>query len=361
MRILIVDDNDFALALLASALRRAGHEVDQAHNGDEAIEWVRRGVHRLIISDWDMPLMDGLTLCRKVRSMSTNYIYFMLLTAHDSSNDIVEGLSAGADDFIVKPFKPAELLLRVRTGERLLSLEMRDVTIFSMAKLAESRDKETGQHLERVRSYSRMLARQLMEHSPYRDQIDDAFVRLIHETSPLHDIGKVGIPDSILLKPGKLTPEEFEVMQTHTVLGQETLDAALDKYPDAQFLRFARDIVACHHERFDGTGYPNGLSGQDIPLCARIVAVADVYDALTSKRIYKPALTHEKATEMIASSSGSHFDPEIVRAFLAIAGEFEISQRELADLVPEVCLAPPVGDAGLLTGSLSTSFASGQP
>lgn len=331
MRILIVDDNQIALTLLSTALSQAGHQVDQAHNGDEALEWVRKGVHRLIISDWDMPMMDGLTLCRKVRAMSVSYIYFMLLTAHNSSNDIVEGLSAGADDFIVKPFKPAELLLRVRTGERLLSLETRDIAIFSMAKLAESRDKDTGRHLERVRCYSQMLARHLLNHSRYQDEIDDSFVRLIYETSPLHDIGKVGIPDRILLKPGRLTDEEFQVMQSHTLLGQETLDAALKKYPEAQFLRFARDILAYHHERFDGTGYPYGLVGNEIPLCARIVALADVYDALTSKRVYKPALSHQEAVLTIESASGSHFDPEIVRAFLEIAHEFDETRIELAD------------------------------
>ena len=331
MRILIVDDNDIALGLLETALRKAGHQVDQARNGDEALEWVRKGVHRLIISDWDMPLMDGLTLCRKVREMSVNSIYFMLLTAHQNTADIVEGLSVGADDFIVKPFRSAELLLRVRTGERLLSLETRDIAIFAMAKLAESRDKETGHHLERVRCYSQMLARQLMANSAYQDEIDEGFVRLMYETSPLHDIGKVGIPDSILLKPGKLTHEEFEIIKTPTLLGKETLVAALEKYPEAQFLRFACDIVACHHERYDGTGYPHQLKGDDIPLCARVVALADVYDALTSKRVYKDAISHEESKQIILSSSGSHFDPEIVRAFLAIADDFAAICREHAD------------------------------
>ncbi len=347
MRILIVDDNDIALGLLEMALRKGGHRVDQARNGDEALEWMRKGVHRLIISDWDMPLMNGLTLCRKVRAMSVNYIYFIMLTAHHNTADIVEGLSSGADDFIVKPFRAAELLLRVRIGERLLSLETRDMAIFAMAKLAESRDKETGQHLERVRSYSQMLARQLMADSAFPDQIDDGFVRLIYETSPLHDIGKVGIPDSILLKPGKLTPEEFTVMKTHTLLGKETLEAALEKYPEAQFLRFACDIVAHHHERYDGTGYPDQLKGNDIPLCARVVAVADVYDALTTKRVYKDAMSHEQSRQIIAEGSGNHFDPQVVRAFLAIADDFAAVRRDHADgptvsLPPAICASPNV-------------------
>jgi putative two-component system response regulator len=288
--------------------------------------------------------MDGLALCRKVRAMASTYIYFIVLTAHDSTGDIVEGLSAGADDFITKPFKTSELLLRVRTGERLLSLETRDIAIFAMAKLADSRDKETGMHLERVRCYSQMLARWLMEHSAYKGQIDDGFVRLVYETSPLHDIGKVGIPDSILLKPGRLTPEEFEVMQTHTLIGEQTLTAALEKYPEAQFLRFACEIVACHHERWDGSGYPRGLAGEQIPLCARIVALADVYDALTSKRVYKAAMTHDEAKRIIAEGAGNHFDPEIVRSFLALAEEFAETRRHLADEPQELSVAIPVFD-----------------
>ena len=353
MRILIVDDDDIALRLLATVLQQAGHEVDQARDGDEALEWVRSGIHRLIISDWDMPQMDGLTLCRKVRAMSTNYIYFMLLTGHNGTQDIVAGLSAGADDFVVKPFKAAEMLLRVRTGERLLSLETRDIAIFSMAKLAESRDSETGHHLERVRCYSQRLARQMMESSAYRDTIDDGFVRLIYETSPLHDIGKVGIPDSILLKPGRLTEEEFAIMRTHTLLGEQTLQAALEKYPEAQFLRFACDIVACHHERFDGSGYPRGLAGQDIPLCARIVAVADVYDALTSKRIYKAAFTPDEARQIIVEGAGTHFDPEVVQAFLAVAGDFAATCHLLADATDNehVVTLPPAWQRELDDGT----------
>jgi putative two-component system response regulator len=166
----------------------------------------------------------------------------------------------------------------------------------------------------------------------------------VYETSPLHDIGKVGIPDSILLKPGRLTPEEFEVMQTHTLIGEQTLTAALEKYPEAQFLRFACEIVACHHERWDGSGYPRGLAGEQIPLCARIVALADVYDALTSKRVYKAAMTHDEAKRIIAEGAGNHFDPEIVRSFLALAEEFAETRRHLADEPQELSVAIPVFD-----------------
>ena len=238
---------------------------------------------RLVISDWDMPEMNGIELCRRLRAdESAGYIYIILLTSHDGTQKIVEGMSAGADDFISKPFDPPELLVRVRAGERVLSLETRDVAIFALAKLAESRDPETGAHLERVRSYSQVLARQLSTHPKFARIIDEKYIHLIYLTSPLHDIGKVGIPDSVLLKPGRLSDHEFEIMKQHAALGADTLDAALQQFPEAKFLKMARDIAASHHERFDGSGYPAGLKANDIPLCGRIVALADVYDALTS-------------------------------------------------------------------------------
>jgi len=226
---------------------------------------------------------------------------------------------------------PGELILRVKAGERLLGLETRDLLIFALAKLAESRDTDTGAHLERVRTYSRVIAEHLSHLPKYRDQINADFVRLIYLTSPLHDIGKVGIPDSVLLKPGVLTREEFEIMKTHTTRGAETLDAALHEYPAAGFLRMARDIAASHHERYDGTGYPEGLAGENIPLCGRIVALADVYDALTSKRVYKEAFSHDTARQIVIEARGTHFDPDVVDAFLAIEDKFIAIGRTLAE------------------------------
>lgn len=197
-----------------------------------------------------------------------------------------------------------------------------------MAKLAEFRDPETGAHLERVRSYCRVLAQDLSTVEKFRDQVDGEFIRLIYLTSPLHDIGKVGIPDCVLLSPGRLNDREFEIMKTHAQLGAETLNAALQTFPGVKFLQMGRDIAATHHERWNGKGYPAGLCGESIPLCGRIVALADVYDAVTSKRVYKAAFSHDIAKSMIVKDSGEHFDPDIVAAFLRTEERFlEIRDR----------------------------------
>ncbi|MDX1962712.1 MAG: response regulator [Pirellulales bacterium] len=323
MRILIADDDEIALELLEHTLIKAGYDVVTANNGREALELLRAGAARLVISDWEMPEMTGIQLCQAIRAGDFDgYVYVILLTSRAASDEIVQGMSAGADDFVIKPFHTPELLVRIRSGERVLSLETREVAIFALAKLAESRDPETGHHLERVQCYSRVLAEKLATHPKYRHEIDAEYIRLIYLTSPLHDIGKVGVPDCVLRKPGRLNDQEYAIMKTHALLGAETLDAALIKFPDARFLRVARDIAATHHERWDGTGYPLGLKGEEIPLCGRIVALADVYDALTSKRCYKDAFDQLVANSIITQEAGTHFDPEIVAAFLEIEDQF---------------------------------------
>jgi len=332
MRILLVDDDAVGLEMLAGAMIRLGYEVTTAPNGREALELMRNGTFRIVVSDWEMPEMNGIELCREIRQrFSNSYVYIILLTARSGTSNIVAGLDAGADDFITKPFEIQELSVRMRAGERVLSLESREVTIFSLAKLAESRDSDTGAHLERVREYCRVLADYLSREEAYREQVDAGYVELIYMTSPLHDIGKVGIPDRILLKPGSLTPEEFDVMKQHTVLGAQTLEAATRAYPEARFLGMALQIVRSHHERYDGTGYPDGLKGTEIPLCGRIVALADVYDALTTKRVYKPAFSHDKARELILAGRGKQFDPAIVDAFLANEQRFIAVRQQFAD------------------------------
>lgn len=338
MRILIVDDDELALEALSFALSDAGHEPVIAHNGHEALESLNEGACRMVISDWVMPEMDGLELCRKIRDGEFGgYIYTLLLTSRDASADIVEGLSAGADDFLTKPFNPAELRVRVQTGERILSLETRDVAIFAMAKLAESRDPETGEHLERMRSYSQIIAQHVATMPKFCERIGSDFARMIYLTSPLHDIGKVGIPDSVLLKPGRLNDREFAIMKTHATIGATTLDAAVRQYTGVAFLRLARDIALTHHERFDGSGYPSGLAGESIPLCGRVVALADVYDALTSKRVYKQAFAHDIARSIILDEKGRHFDPDVVDAFIENEDRFVAVREELFE--PEMATA----------------------
>jgi putative two-component system response regulator len=332
MRVLVVDDDPVTAELLKSDLNEFGYNVALATDGNEAFDLIRTGLYRLVISDWQMPNLSGIELCRKVRQRDwAGYIYFILLTSRTGLDNVVCGLEAGADDFMTKPFHPLELRMRLRTGERVLALEGRDLMIFAMAKLAESRDEDTGAHLERIREYCRILSEELSSWDKYRDVIDGDYVQLIYQTSPLHDIGKVGIPDSVLLKPGRLTPEEFEIMKRHTMLGGETLESVVEALPEARFLHMARDIAMTHHEWFDGHGYPRGLAGEAIPLSGRIVALADVYDALRSKRVYKQAYSHERAHEIITKACGTQFDPDIVRAFLNREDEFVAVARRFDD------------------------------
>ncbi len=330
--ILVVDDDPIAAETLCHALSQFGYSTAVASNGLEAIDHVRTGKYRIVISDVEMPVMNGIELCKEIRNRSTcGYTYLILLTARSDTDSVVQGLAAGADDYIAKPFHPSELQMRIRAGERLLAVESRDLMIFSLAKLADSRDNETGSHLERIREYCRVLCSELATWPQFKNIIDGMYIQSIYETSPLHDIGKVGIPDRILLKPGRLTTEEFAIMTEHAKIGGDTLQAVAAAYPEAGFLRMAHQIAMTHHERWDGSGYPNGLSGEEIPLCGRIVAIADVYDALTSHRVYKPAFTHEKAVKIIKEGSGSHFDPALVRAFEKLEQEFLAVNRRFQD------------------------------
>ncbi len=209
------------------------------------------------------------------------------------------------------------MAVRIKAGERILGFESRDLVIFSMAKLVESRDPETGNHLERTRFYSKILAAAIAMSDDSPQEIDHLFIENIFLTSPLHDIGKMGIPDYILLKPGRLDNKEFEIMKGHSRIGFETLNEALQKFPKAEYLQMSAEIALSHHEKFDGTGYPDCIKGKEIPLSARIMALSDVYDALTSKRVYKEAYTHDIAKSIIISESGIHFDPIVVDAFLS--------------------------------------------
>ncbi len=358
VKILVVDDDCLCSEFLCESLKAMGLcGVESVSSGEEAYERVCNDDFRIVISDWQMPGMSGVELCRRIRQRQFGeYVYFILLTSLSRGEHLCVGLKAGADDFLSKPFDPTELQVRLNVAHRVVALENRNLIVFSLAKLAEARDPETGAHLERMREYSRVLAEQIESSKSIKGEINADFIRAIFLTSPLHDIGKVGIPDSILLKPGKLSGDEFEVMKQHTTIGSQTLEAALQACPNAEYLRMARDIALGHHERFDGSGYPFGRSGEDIPLCARIVALADVYDALTTKRIYKEAFSHQVARKIIVESSATHFDPRVVDAFLARQEEFQrikINLDETLIASTPITINPIIAGVGLISPAMS--------
>ena len=246
----------------------------------------------------------------------------------DDIQDVVKGMEAGADDYIVKPFNKDELNVRIKAGERIINFQSKDIVIFALAKLAESRDEETGNHLERVRYFSKAIA-ETIYNTPYSPpELDRPLIDNIFLTSPLHDIGKVGIPDCVLLKPGRLDDEEFKIMKTHSEIGYNTLNEALQKAPRANYMRIAAEIAHHHHEKYDGSGYPDGLKGDEIHLASRIFALVDVYDALISKRPYKEPFEHGRAKSIIIDGKGEHFDPRVVDAFLRCEQRFiEIREK----------------------------------
>lgn len=329
MKILICEDEFVSRRKLEKIIQTLGYEYLIAENGRQAFDLWDNERPELIISDWIMPEMNGIELCEKVRAEEgSQYTYIIMVSAKNETADIVKAIDAGADDFITKPYIIEELAVRIRAGERNRTFQTKDIVIFSLAKLAESRDTETGHHLERIRHFSRLLAEELsrLEGNPLK--INKVFIDNIFLTSPLHDIGKVGIPDAILLKPERLTVEERLKMTEHCRIGFNTLHDALEKYPHTDYLQMGAEIALYHHEKYDGSGYPEQLAGENIPLAARIVALADVYDALTSKRAYKPAYSHTQARFLIVNDAGSHFDPLIVEAFLRCDEQFsEIRSR----------------------------------
>jgi putative two-component system response regulator len=317
MNILVVDDDPRSLSLLQKTITGFGYQATVATNGREAMKLMRSGSFRMVVSDMEMPEMGGLDLCRAIRDRyCSRYIFILLLTPQGDKQSIIDGLEAGADECISKPIDEEEVRVRLRTGERILSMESREAAVLGLARLADSHDQNTGSHVERVGEYCRIIAEHLAKQEKFENIVDGEFVQMIYLSSPLHDIGKMGIPDSILLKPGPLTQEEFEIMKHHALAGSKTLESAIFAHPEAKYLNMARDIARSHHERFDGSGYPDGLAGQDIPLCGRIAALADVYDALTTTHVYKPAYNHKKARKIILEGNGTQFDPDIVQAFL---------------------------------------------
>ncbi len=351
--VLVVDDTPDNIALVSSLLKDL-YKTKIATGGAKALAIAKTdSPPDLILLDIMMPEMDGYEVCGRLKADErTRDIPVIFLTAKSQIEDEERGLDLGAVDYITKPISPPILLARVKThlalkeardflrdqnaileqkvAERTKQLsEVQDVTILAMATLAETRDNETGNHIRRTQNYVRALAVKLRDHPRFSEFLTDENIELLYKSAPLHDIGKVGIPDRVLLKADTLTDEEFEIMKTHTTMGRDAIAVAEEKLDITHsFLRLAREIAHFHQEKWDGTGYPEGLSGNDIPLSARLMAVADVYDALISRRVYKPAFSHDDATGVIRDGRGTHFDPDVVDAFLAIADECrEIAAR----------------------------------
>lgn len=315
-KILIADDDAAQRTLLRMCLEKGQFTVFEAQNGADAYEILDQEQDvRLVITDLDMPVMNGFQFIEKVRKEDLRYRYIVVLTSLEEKRSLIKALSLGADDYLAKPVMPEELLLRVETGVRLLRLEIQEELILAMAKLAEYRSDETGYHLERIQHYTRTLARDMVKKHPELN-ISLPLAEEIARVSPLHDIGKVAIPDAILHKPGKLTPEEFKVMKTHPVIGGQLLKDILNR-SGSPYLKVAYEVAMFHHERYNGMGYPTGLRGEEIPVAARIVALADMYDAMTSERCYKKAFSHEEAKRIIVEERGEHLDVRMVDSFLA--------------------------------------------
>ena len=340
--ILIVDDAAENLLVLSDLLRPQ-YKVLAATSGEGCLR-VARGPSRpeLILLDVMMPGMDGYEVLTRLRDDPlTADIPVIFLTALATIGDEERGLRLGAADYITKPISPAIVLARVRTQlqvkqaadllknqnislEREIARRMAEndltqqVSIRALAHLAETRDPETGNHILRTQAYVQHLAQTLRRHPRFAAMLNDQYINLLGRSAPLHDIGKVGIPDHILLKPGKLNAEEWAIMQTHAQLGSEAIERAeADIEMPLDFLSLAKEIARWHHEKWDGSGYPDGLSGEAIPLSARLMALADVFDALISPRVYKPPMSFAEARSIIHEGRGKHFDPDIVDAFIA--------------------------------------------
>jgi len=330
LSILIADDDAHQRLLLQMLLEKAGYNLFLAKDGEEALEIYEANPSiRLVITDLEMPKMDGFELVSSIRQQQLRYTYIIVLTSIGDKTSLISALSKGADDFLIKPAMEEELQLRIENGMRLLRQQSQDELILALAKLSEYRSDETGFHLERVQFYTHLLAMDLADNCPEL-KITHTIAEEIAKVSPLHDIGKVAIPDSILHKPGKLTTDEFETMKSHAMIGGSILEEIFLK-TKSPYLQIAFELTAYHHEKYNGTGYPSQLVGERIPVAARIMALADVYDALTSKRCYKKSFTHEAAKEIILEERGKHFDPKIVDSFLRQENEWNSIRNRYQD------------------------------
>ncbi len=345
--VLLVDDSPDNLVLMNDLLKDL-YKVKVANSGEKALRIAATGQPPdVVLLDVMMPEMDGYEVCRRLKAdPATRDIPIIFLTAKSEVEDERLGLELGAVDYITKPISPPITLARVRNHLKLkehadflrdqnefLEQEVRertrevvaiqDVTILAMASMAETRDSETGNHIRRTQFYVKALAERLKGHPRFSAVLSENYINLLFKSAPLHDIGKVGIPDRILLKPGRFEPHEFEIMKTHTTLGRAAIEHAERSLGTPMaFLSIAKEIAFSHQEKWDGSGYPEGLAGETIPVSARLMAVADVYDALISRRVYKDGMSHEQAVQIIIEGKGKHFDPDMIDAFIGLQEEF---------------------------------------
>ncbi len=321
MKVLVAESNKKHRDLLVQYLQEEQIHVLTAADGQKALEVWSNEDPKIIIMDINMPDIDGFSVIEEIRRRELDHTYIIVATDNE---EVILGRSfdVGADDFISMPIRKTELIYRIKASEKAISTQENQTVIYALAQLTETRDIETGRHLERIGMYTKVLATELKNHPIYGDQVTSQFINHLTLSSVLHDIGKVGIEDAVLRKKGIYTEEERKTMQTHTIIGASTIDKVADKYPFMGFLKMASEIARYHHEKWDGSGYPEGLKGKDIPLSARIVALADVFDALISERYYKPKYSFQESKRIILESSGSHFDPIIVEAFLKHEAEF---------------------------------------
>lgn len=354
LRVLIVDDTKVNIDILVEILGPL-YDLSVAMNGETALALAKKNPPDLILLDIMMPIMDGYTTLKAIKDDSnlTNIPVILISALSDVSNKTL-GFQLGAVDYIVKPFNIEEVLARVNTHltlalskkalenqKDLLEFKVQErtkeilltqqATIMSFATLAEYRDLETGAHIQRLKEHVEHLAKSLKRMNAYSDILTDAYIDVLVQSSPLHDIGKVGVPDAILKKQGKLTPEEYEAIKLHTLYGFQAIESVEKQLGELPFLHLAKEVALTHHERYDGRGYPYGLKGESIPLSGRILALADVYDALVSKRVYKPPFSHQKSVSIILEGAGTQFDPLVVEAFMAVIEDIRKTAYAQAD------------------------------
>ena len=363
-QILVVDDEPMNRNLCRMVLAAEGIVCDEAHHGEEALQAVQRKHYDLVLLDIDMPRMSGTEVLRLLRiNPPSPHLKIVMLSGRASGDEMAKMLSTGADDYLTKPFSLTQLTARIKAALNLKTaqdrsdllthllmttnrdleqslharnsdlVEARNALVLALAELVAYRDVESGSHLMRLQHYSQLLAEKAAACPALAGQIDTNFIQLLACCAPLHDIGKAGLPDYILLKPGKLAPDERIIMQTHTTIGAAVLQKVARQHGfAATFLQMAIDIARHHHERYDGTGYPDRLAGSAIPLAARIVAIGDVYDALRSRRVYKPALSHQETISVMKQSCNGHFDPILFQIFLHNIDQFEKLYRGFGGL-----------------------------